>query len=119
MNAMSLPELVRRTAESKVAAFCDRRVPAHARDEVRLEYSILGDAVTIVECRPPWRVDFGPEWTSMKIAQLRYDAKTKTWTLWWADRAERWDRYWDVDASPNIDELLSEIDEDPTGIFWG
>jgi hypothetical protein len=55
----------------------------------------------------------------MKIAQLRFEAGTQTWTLWWADRNGRWDRYWDGDAGPDIDELLREIDEDPTGIFWG
>ncbi|MGH2555838.1 MAG: DUF3024 domain-containing protein [Actinomycetota bacterium] len=116
---MSLPELVRRGAEAKVAAFCDQRVPAHAREEVRLEYPIRGGSITIVERRPPWRAEFGPDWTSLKIAQLRYDAAAKAWTLWWADRNERWDRYWDMDPTPDIDELLREIDEDPTGIFWG
>lgn len=45
--------------------------------------------------------------------------RAKAWTLWWADRNERWDRYWDMDPTPDVDELLREIDEDPTGIFWG
>lgn len=116
---MALPELVRRNAEAKVGAFCERRVPEHIRDQVRLELTVRGNAITIVERRPPWRAEFGPEWSSMKIARLRFDAGTRTWTLWWADRNGRWDRYWDVDATPDIDELLREIDEDPTGIFWG
>lgn len=115
---MALPELVRKGAELKVGAFCERRVPAHLRDEIRLELTVRGDAITIVERRPPWRAEFGPEWSSMKIAQLRFDAASRTWTLWWADRNGRWDRYWDVDATPDIDELLREINEDPTAIFW-
>jgi hypothetical protein len=116
---MSLPDLVRRSAEGKVRAFCERRIPADARDEVRLEFSVRGNAIAIIERRPPWRVDFGPEWSSMKIAQLRYDAATQTWSLWWADRNERWNSYWDVDPTPDIDDLLREIGEDPTAVFWG
>lgn len=102
-----------------MAAFCQRRVPSHVRDEVRLEHVVRGNAITIVERRPPWRPEYGPEWTTMRIAQLRFDGATSTWTLWWADRNGRWDRYWDLDATPDIDLLLAEIDEDPTAIFWG
>lgn len=102
-----------------MAAFCERRVPAHVRDQVRLEHVVRGDAITIVQRRAPWRPDFGPEWSSLKIAQLRFDGGERTWTLWWADRNERWERYWDLDATPDIDQLLAEIDEDPTAIFWG
>ncbi len=116
---MALRELVRRSAETKVGAFCERRVPGHHRDQVKLEVTVWGDAITIVERRPPWRAEFGPEWSSMKIAQLRFDAGSGTWTLRWPDRNGRWDRYLDVDATPAIDGLRGEIDEDPTGIFRG
>lgn len=116
---MTLPELVRRNAEAKVVAFCERRVPPHARDQIRLEYAVRGNAITIVERRPPWLVDFGPEWSSMKIAQIRHDATSLAWTLWWADRNGRWNRYWDLEATPDLDRILREIDEDSTAIFWG
>lgn len=112
-----LPELIRRGVEMKVAAFCERRVLPNVRDQMRLEFTVRGNAITIVERRPPWRSDFGPEWSSLKVAQLRFDQASRTRTLWWADRNERWDRYWDVDATLDIDELLREIDEDPTGAF--
>ncbi len=55
----------------------------------------------------------------MRIAQLRCDAGTQMWSLWWADRNDRWDRFRDLEATSEVDELLEEIDEDPTGIFWG
>lgn len=116
---MALPELVRRHAEAKVAAFCARRIPEHVRDEIRLEFTVRGNAITIVERRPPWRVDFGPEWTSMTIAQLRFDGESLSWSLWWSDRNGRWLRHDDVDPTPDIDVLIREIDEDPTAIFWG
>ncbi len=79
-------------------------------------------AVTIVECRPPWREDYGPEWTRMPIARLRYVESIRLWTLYYhrhtgtpvVGRATR------CSARPRrIDELLDEIDRDPICIFWG
>lgn len=55
----------------------------------------------------------------MKIAQLRFDAESGTWSLWWSDRNERWHRVPDLDATPDIDQLLAVIDDDPAGAFWG
>ena len=75
--------------------------------------------LTIVECRPPWREDTGPEWTRFPIARLRYTQATRTWTLYWRDRNLRFHRYDQLDPSPHIDDLLTEIDRDPIAIFWG
>jgi hypothetical protein len=36
-----------------------------------------------------------------------------------ADRNSRWFLYDDVAPSRDVGPLLAEIDEDPTGIFWG
>jgi hypothetical protein len=47
-----------------------------------------------------------------------YAAGTTTWTLYWADRNSRWHRYGHIEPGA-IDDLLLEIDEDPTCIFWG
>ena len=96
-----------------------RRVPPDARNEVRLEHSVRGNAITIVERRPPWHPGLGPEWTSMKIAQLRYDAGSGAWSLYCCDRNERWFLYDDVEPSRELTPLLAEIDAHPTGIFWG
>ena len=53
----------------------------------------------------------------MKVAQFRYDSATEKWTLYRADRNERWHEYWDLDPDKNLDTLLREVDEDPTRIF--
>jgi hypothetical protein len=52
------------------------------------------------------------------VAQLRYDPSNHLWTLYWADRNSRWHRYDDIDPS-TTDQLLNEINDDPTCIFWG
>jgi len=116
---VAIPELVRVNAKRQVEAFCEQRVPAELRDQVRLEFALRGNAITIIERRPPWRPDFGPEWSSQKIAQLRYDGAPRTWSLYWRDSNDRWHPYSGLKPSRNIGPLLSEIDADPTGIFWG
>ena len=59
------------------------------------------------------------DWTSTKVAQLRYDRSSKCWTLYSRDRNERWWADDGVRPSTSVDPLLAEIDTDPTGIFWG
>lgn len=75
--------------------------------------------LTILECRPPWREGFGPEWTRFPIARLRYTKITGTWSLYWRDRNLHFHEYHRVSPSRHIDDLLAEIDRDPTAIFWG
>jgi hypothetical protein len=102
---------------TRVRRHCQRRVPPHARDQVRLETVVRGSTITIIERRVPWRHDFGPEWSRLKIAQLRYHYGS--WTLHWANRNGRWLPYSDLAPSPRLDDLLTEIDRDPASAFWG
>ena len=115
---MSLPPLVKTLAEKKISEFCKKKIPERARHQVRLSYKFRGNSVTIFEERAPWRADL-KEWTSMAIAQMRYEEKTGKWTLYCADRNDKWHEYYDIEPTKNIGDLLNEIDEDPTGIFWG
>lgn len=85
-----MPRLVRKAAVKQVEAFCEERIPPDLRDQMRLEVGVRGNAITIVERRPPWRPDYGPEWTSMEIAQLRYDPEAGTWSLHYRDSSDRW-----------------------------
>ena len=104
---------------ARVRRWCQQRVPPPIRDQVRVECDISTRHLTIVECRPPWHEDTGPEWTRFPIARLRYTQATRTWTLYWRDRHLRFHRYDQLPPSPSIDDLLTEIDRDPTAIFWG
>lgn len=72
-----------------------------------------------LECRSPWREDFGPEWTRSKIAQFRWDPEDGTWTIWWADRNGRWLHYPDAEPAADIGELLRVLDTDRSGAFGG
>lgn len=102
---------------ARIRRFCDRSVPAHLRDEARVEADVRGKSVTIFDCRAPSHPDV-TDWSRVLVAQLRYEPASDTWTLYWADRNSRWHRYDDIDPG-TADELLNEVNEDPTGIFWG
>jgi Protein of unknown function (DUF3024) len=104
---------------ARVRRWCEQRVPPHARDQVRVECDTGSRQLTIIECRPPWRQGIGPEWTRLPIARLRYTQPTQMWTLYWRDRNLRFHRYDQLEPSPNIGNLLREIDRDPIAIFWG
>jgi hypothetical protein len=106
-------------AVAEVERFCADRVPEELRSQIRLEYGVRGNVITIVERRPPWSKLVGPDWTAMKIAQLRFDASAGTWTLYCTDRNEQWWPYDDIAPAADVAPLLAELHEDPTGIFWG
>lgn len=114
---MSLPE----TDIARVHRWVARRNEAIGKhiSEMRVEMDVDGRAITIFDCRAPWREDSGPEWMRLEVARLRYTTKTGTWELYWRDRHSRFHRYEDLEPTPTVELLLAEIDADPTGIFWG
>jgi hypothetical protein len=102
-----------------VETYCRSRVPERLRDQIRVECSRRGRSITIFERRPPWNPALGTEWSTQRVAQLRHDARAGRWTLHAADRNGRWFRYHDIAPAPDVVDLLVEIEQDPTGIFWG
>ena len=67
-----------------------RAMPERARDQIRDELDVDDRAVTMLECRPPWRADFGTEWTRFPIARLRYTKTRREWQIYWRDRNLKW-----------------------------
>ncbi len=104
---------------ARVQRWCAARVPEHARHQVRVECETAPRHLTIIERRAPWREDLGPEWTSFPIARLRYTATSMSWTLYWRDRHLRFHRYQPLTPTHRVEDLLAELDRDPTYIFWG
>ena len=115
---MTLPDL----DVARARRFVDERnaeMPFDARDQVRYELDVTPSSLTIVECRPPWREDYGPEWTRLLVARLRYVKARGEWSLYWRDRHEKFHLYDQVPPTPTIQTLLDEISADPISIFWG
>ena len=101
----------------KIRVFCKERTPPEFRNQVRVEMGVRGKSVTIFECRPPWK-EPETEWTRMRIGQLRFALASGLWSLFWADRNGRWHPY-DLIEPGTVEQLLIEIENDPTCIFWG
>lgn len=115
---MSLPVLTLHVARSKLAAYCEAKVPAEARDQVRLEFEIDGDAVILIESRPHFRQP--EQWTHLPVARFRFNPGSGTWALDSPQHGAttQWRAY---GAKPERDlgKLLRLLDEDESGTFWG
>jgi len=57
------------------------RTPAHLRDKLRLEYSVKGHEVVIVERRPKW--DTPKEWMESPATKLKFIRSASKWRLYW------------------------------------
>lgn len=114
----TLPELdlarIRRFVDQR-----NERISPHARDQIRIELDLDAGSATILECRPPWRPEYGREWTRFPIARLRYTKTRKEWALYWRDRNLKFHLYDLAEPTANVETLLDEVDRDPTSIFWG
>jgi hypothetical protein len=116
-ECMPLPPEIRDEVNAKLRGYCENRVPAHLRDEIRVGFEVRGNSVTLFEERPYWRDK--NKWSHTVVAQFRFDPTNCRWTLFCADRNSKWHRLPDPQPSKSIDALLKEVDSDSTGIFWG
>jgi len=116
---MPIPTALKQTVDQEIADYCDQKVPPQVLDKVRLVHQWRGNWVTLVEQRPYWKDPTGGEWLDSPVAQFRYDEHQNDWTLHWRDRNQRWHPYDGLPGSRSISRLLAEVDQDPTGIFWG
>ncbi len=94
-------------------------MPPDLQDQLRYEIDVGDRAVTVLECRPPWREDFGREWTRFPVCRFRYTKVRKEWSLYWRDRHLKFHEYDLAEPTPHIDELIEHVIRDQTGIFWG
>src|SRR5690606_14940074 len=63
---MAVPEEIR----TRLSHWCDARVPAEERDTRQVAYTIHGDAITILERRPPAYPELGAAWSATPVARL-------------------------------------------------
>lgn len=66
----------------RVRRWAEQRVPPHARDQIRMELDVSDRAITILECRPPWREDFGPAPTAHIEALIDEIDRDPTGIFW-------------------------------------
>lgn len=116
------PAVIPEVDLNRVQRWVDARnegLPEDVHELIRYELDIADRTLTILECRPPWRPEYGPEWTRSPIARLRYTKARGEWSLYWRDSNGKFHEYDLVAPTPHVDELIAEIERDPTAIFWG
>jgi hypothetical protein len=115
---MALPVLIQHIARSKLGAFCERRVPADARDRVRLDLEFADNHVTLVEYRPHFREP--SEWVGLPVARFRYNAASGTWSLFSPTLGARegW-RPYPAQPTRELERLIITLADDANGVFWG
>lgn len=118
---MSLPKEAKRKAQIKLSTYFHEKIPEEYRDEIKLKYNFWGNNVNLIEKRPHWEKE--DEWTECRFAQFRYDPETEKWSLFWLDSSGNLHPYEELvpefPSENNLDQLIEEVDQDPTGIFWG
>ena len=99
-------------------AFAEK-VPDSVSDQLRIEVEARGNAITILECRPPWREDFGPEWTRHGVARFKFSPSDRMWRVYWMRRDLKFHLYDLIEPQAGIGPLIAEVDKDPHACFWG
>lgn len=116
-RAMAFSQIELKRIEETVGELCRKRSPMHLKDQVRLEYSVKGHNVVIVERRPRWNNP--QEWGELPVAKLRFVRAAKQWRLYWQRADLKWHEYPGPSASKELGELVQEIDADPLACFFG
>ena len=114
---IALPELTKKQVETTLGSYCEKRVPPHVRNQVRLKFSFDGDSVSLFEERPYFQDP--SKWTSTPIAQFRFNTEDKTWTVYYADRNSKWNLFERAKPARQFTHLLKAVENDATGTFWG
>lgn len=111
---LSLPEQER--VHIQLGKLCCTRAALYGEELVRLEYLVRGNRVTLIESRPLF---IDPRiWNNIKVCQFEYSSETLTWTLFWYDRKNRRQPYPTGRNRDTLEKLVTEVLNDPTGIFW-
>ncbi|CAN5863504.1 hypothetical protein BH09ACT7_BH09ACT7_20350 [soil metagenome] len=90
-------------------------MPPQVAAELRYEIETDRNAVTVFECR---QMDTSESWFKVPLARLRF-FRSRGWELYYADRDSNFHVYEQVEPTQYVAELLDEIDDDPTCIFFG
>jgi hypothetical protein len=103
--------------ERHVGGLCERRAPAHVRDQFQLRYDINGHNIIIRESRPGWLGS--SERIESDVAKLRYIAATNEWRLYWQRASGKWWLYESQSRSRTLPAMVNEIEADSYGCFFG
>ena len=103
----------------RIRTWATNHTPAEARSQLWVELDITTTSITVMECRPYWRIEENQPPTRHPVARCRWNNTTKQWTLYWQRRDLKFHIWPHLDPQPTIAALLAEIDDHSNGAFWG
>lgn len=115
---MPIPPIQKQLAQKQLEKFCSTRVPLEVQDQIKMDYSIEKNVVTLIEKRPRWDDATAP-WTELSIAYMIYDNASMTWQLYWIRGSGKKELYNDLPPQKDLQKCIDEIDADPLCTFWG
>src|SRR5207245_5865671 len=74
---MALTEIQRAQVTKRLTAFCGTRVPAAARNKIRVGFRVSGSEVVLFEERPAFQPPH--EWREMVVAKFKYVGTQGRW----------------------------------------
>src|SRR6056297_3554700 len=109
---MALDDLQQKRVKKSLDIFCENRFPERVKNQIKLDYNIGGNYVTLIEKRSHYKDP--KKWTKQKIAQFRFNPGDNKWSLYWWRHTGMWYKYDEIEPSNNLQKLVDEVDEDPT-----
>ena len=114
---MSFSEIELKYIDKNVGDFCRTRVPAKVQNQLRYKYRVEGQDVLIAEDRPRW--DKPDEWLAIDFAKLKYVRKNNIWKLYWKRASGKWELYKPHSEDKDLAKLVTVINNDQYGCFFG
>ncbi len=114
---MAFNDIEQHKIKKAVGGLCEKRTPAHLKDQLRFEHEIEGQNVIVYEVRPAFRRE--GEFTKMPLAKLTYVSSRKIWKLYWKRASGKWEKYEPKDSDKDLNTLVQEIEQDTHGCFFG
>lgn len=106
-----------RYIDATVGALCRKASPAHIADKLRHIYEIEGHSVLVYSIAPRW--DDPSDEIKHGVAKFRYFRSRDDWRLYWLRADLKWHLYEPEDMLDDLESLVSIVDEDKYGAFFG
>lgn len=113
----TLPDGPRARARRLLSRLSEPSPDPGVRARLRIGCRFEGPAVLLYEARPHFEPPH--QWREEPVAKFRYVKSRQVWQLFCMHRDLRWHVYHRLPESPDLSSLVAEVEQDPTGIFWG
>ncbi|MGX1753440.1 DUF3024 domain-containing protein [Sphingobacterium sp. NPDC055346] len=105
--------------EVQLKSFVDAKRPKDEEVHKQLDfgYSWDGQTALLFEIRPQWNNPASI--LELPFAKLRFVKSSKLWKLYWMRGSGKWEAYEPKPEANNLQEMLTEINHDGYGYFFG